>query len=79
MSLSIEVQKVTGILLPDGWHEVVPDSLWFDAFELIEPGDRYSAQPKAESTGISWQEPTNAGVAFYAPLTSLLAVRTVLG
>lgn len=74
MSLSINVEKVVGILLPDGWHEVVPVSLWFDAFELIEPGDKYSVQPKAESTGICWQEPDNEDV-FYAPLTSLLAVR----
>ena len=55
MSLYIETEKITGILLSDGWHEIVPGSCGHDAYEYIQDG-RHLAQPKAETTGLGWAE-----------------------
>jgi len=42
MSLAIDIDAVTAVLLADGWHEVMDDSFCLDAYEFIEspkPGD----------------------------------------
>lgn len=72
MSLWIKVEKIDGVLLADGWHDIKVGSFYCDAFELME--DSYSSQPKHESTGFG--AISVDGVKFYAPLSSILAVRT---
>lgn len=80
MSLAINPNKVTAILLADGWHPVAQGSLAFDAFEFVEDGYG-SAQPRAESTGLEWHEPINplnpdsSSWTMFAPLNAVLAVR----
>lgn len=86
MSLAIDVDAVTAVLLPDGWHTVDWDSdlstFDVDAFELIrygasgEPGERrsviYSVQLAGEKAGVTFRENDDY---VYAPLTSVLAVK----
>jgi hypothetical protein len=36
MSLSIDVHKVSAVLLADGWHEVADHSLVFDSYEFLQ-------------------------------------------
>ena len=38
MSLAIDVDAVTAVLLADGWHEVADDSFSLDAYEFIWSG-----------------------------------------
>ncbi len=76
MSLAINVDKVTAVLLADGrWHEVRwadgVSSFTIDAFEFIWYGGSEEqraqgeptqiAQPKAESTGAEFMEDDDAG------------------
>ncbi len=35
MSLAIDVDKVTRVLLADGWHEVIGESFSLDAYEYV--------------------------------------------
>ena len=78
MSLYIETEKITGILLSDGWHEIVPGSCGHDAYEYIQE-DRFIAQPKAETTGLGWRETIvgddNNSRRVYAALNMIHAVR----
>jgi hypothetical protein len=81
VSLGINIDKVTRVLLPDGWHDVDPfddgrSSLVTDAYELVEYGrdgsPEHWVQPKAECTGIGF---IDAGTKrrICAPLTAVLA------
>ena len=36
MSLKIDEQKVTAVLLADGWHEVVESTFVIDAYEFVD-------------------------------------------
>jgi hypothetical protein len=36
MSLAIDIDAVTAVLLADGWHEVIDDSFYLDAYEFLE-------------------------------------------
>lgn len=78
MSLAIDVDRIDAILLADGWHYVHDASVAFDAFEFVWKVDGEivdSAQPNAESTGITWNE-LEVGIVrrFFAPLNAVLAL-----
>jgi hypothetical protein len=87
MSLAIDIDKITHVLLPDGWHEVAwtDDTSTFnvDAYELIwwgteerrqEGNPIATIQPKGESAGFTFTEKP-AGNHVSGPLTSLLATK----
>jgi hypothetical protein len=91
MSLAIDIDKVTEVLLVDGWHRVADDSFFLDAYEYIEPRERKDpilhfggGQGKgAPSTGFGFSEQLAAKtgasggtVTIYGPISAILAVRT---
>ena len=81
MSLAIDVDEVTDVLLADGWHVVCDESFSIDTYEYIWSID--GGQPfkvllaggtvaGIPSAGASWKE--RDGGTVYCPLTSILAV-----
>ena len=76
MSLRIQVTTIVGILLADGWHNVMPETLDLDAYELFD--DKLplhlGGQGGVCPTGATWQE-EEGDIWLSAPLTSILAVR----
>lgn len=77
MSLYINVDLVTEVLLADGWHAVADDSFTLDSYEfhwndqLLLRGGQVDGVP---STGFFFIE--HMGDVVTGPLTSVLAVRT---
>lgn len=84
MSLSIDVDRVTEVLLADGWHKVDShegtSSFALDAYEFIQ---KHEGRREPDilhggglggicSTGATWQEKNSI---MYCPLTAILAVR----
>lgn len=64
MSLAIDPRRVTGVLLPDGWHIVLDRSFGIDAYEFVEPStdpDRSGTvlhggeRPGASATGFAFR------------------------
>jgi hypothetical protein len=81
VSLAIDIDKATRVLLSDGWHDIAQDkegisTLVFDAFELVWEGD--SVQPKADPAGIAFVD-QYTGERMYAPLNHVLAIATPQG
>jgi hypothetical protein len=82
MSLAIDVDLVTAVLLADGWHQVAPQSFNIDAYEFMNEGiallgggqEREAGVPAA---GAVWTEKDRSQV--YCPLTAVFAVKTRQG
>ena len=74
MSLDIDVEKVTGVLLADGWHNVTSKSFILDAYEYSH-AFHGGGQSGVCATGASWKE-AGGSVVLYCPLTAILAVKT---
>lgn len=78
MSLYINADMVTEVLLADGWHTVADDSFTIDAYEfhwndqLLLRGGQVDGVP---STGFAFTD-EHKGDVITGPLTSVLAVRT---
>lgn len=78
MSLWIDVDKVTGVLLADGWHSVVDASFDLDAYEYhinertLLAGGTVAGIP---STGAKWSEGEITKTQYFCPLNAILAVR----
>ena len=76
MSLAINVDLVTHVLLADGWHTVHGDSFDLDAYEYMHeknPIVKGGSVAGVPSTGAVWLE--SDGTRIMCPLTSVLAVR----
>lgn len=87
MSLAIDREAVTAVLLADGWHQCVPESFDLDAFEFVdysEPstsGVGFAARTIHSggksgicATGFVFQEAGEEGTVA-GPLSAVLAVR----
>ena len=78
MSLAINIDKVTAVLLPDGWHKVVNESFDIDCFEYIqERGDDkdpriFSVGNAGGMNGATWLE--QKGKRVNCLLTAIIAV-----
>lgn len=79
MSLAIDVDRVTTVLLADGWHKVEFNSFGLDAYEFIRAHEGKAddvlhggGQGGVCSMGATWQEKS---ASFFCPLTAILAVR----
>lgn len=76
MSLAIDLDEVTAVLLPDGWHTVNNQSFTTDAYEyvhgdhLIVGGGQVAGVP---STGFAFQD-ADTGTWIVGPLTSIHAI-----
>ncbi len=69
MSLAIDVDNVSAVLLADGWHTVADQSFEIDAYEFMWQGDLlYNA-----NAGFAFTETDGAVV--MGPMTAILAVR----
>jgi len=77
MSLAIDVDKVTSVLLADGaWHDVSADTFMCDAYEFIwDAGGGHTDifQESGHTVGYSFRD--HAGVTISGPLTAILAVK----
>ena len=75
MSLSIDVDKVIGVLLADGWHEVGGDSFTLDAYEYLS-GDQLVHGGGQSGVCVTGFEFTDiGGYVIAGPLTAIHAVR----
>lgn len=74
VSLSIEVNKVTDVLLADKWHKINDGSFDIDAYEFINGTETVhkGGNGGITSAGFVFE---SEGVTFSGPLTSVLAVR----
>lgn len=87
MSLEINPDNVTAVLLVDGWHGVTHRSFGIDSYEYVVPhpdpdsnplvllgGGR---EPLVPAHGFTFTEPdgTPEGTKYSGPLTSIIAVR----
>jgi hypothetical protein len=85
MSLYINVDKIKGVLLADGWHKVHKDSFDIDTYEFFIPdgpdpnhhqlllgGGEEETIP---ARGAMWVEEKDGLVTIFCPLTSILAVK----
>lgn len=76
MSLNIDVDKVTDVLLADGkWHRVDGASFDLDAYEFRHEGETIHEGGRAGvcSTGFMFR---SRGKLLYGPLTGIMALRT---
>ncbi len=81
MSLAIDVDKVSTVLLPDGkWHVVADGSFETDSYEYVHNGETtFEGGQNSEtipSTGATWKERDSSGRerVIACPLTSIQAV-----
>jgi hypothetical protein len=68
MNIFVDPSLVSAILLPDGWHVVVPGTLTTGKYALVEPNTPSPAAP-----GFTFHE--EGGVSIAGPVSSILAVR----
>ena len=84
MSLAIDVDHVTHVLLTDGWHEVANASFAIDAYEFLWWGRRCKEHQDPVvlhgggnsgicATGFSFEATDGSSVA--GPLTAIVGVR----
>jgi hypothetical protein len=76
MSLAIDVDTVTDVLLADRWHKVKGTSFALDAYEYMYQGEAVLGGGQVAgvpSTGAEWSEANGAHIA--CPVTAILAVK----
>lgn len=81
MSLAIDTAKVSGVLLVDGWHAVIPESFDLDAYEYVYPRENKDdilvhggGQSGVCACGFMFREEGVDGI-LSGPLTAIIAVR----
>lgn len=78
MSLAIEVDDVTAVLLADGWHTVANKSFALDSYEYVWGADDQVMHGGGNSaicaTGFTFTT-ENGSTMVAGPLTAVLAVR----
>lgn len=75
MSIAIQVDNVTAVLLADGWHDVADDTFDLDSYEYLH-GDHLlhgGGNSGVCATGFTFRE--TGGQLLSGPLTAVLAVR----
>lgn len=91
MSLYINPEEVTQVLLADGWHEVKKETFGIDAYEFVQPGFESPDHDYTILSGGSVEGICSTGFHFvevdetaggaivyssvYGPMTAVLAVR----
>ena len=79
MSLAIDTDQVTEVLLADGWHVVLGRSFETDSYEYVWDGEIVHGGGNSGvcATGFRFEEEVLAKrVLTVGPLTAVLAVRT---
>lgn len=84
MSLAIDPEDVTHVLLPDGWHHVQPGTFILDSFEFVDGADDSvggillggGREPLVAALGYEFQERgASEGTTLAGPINRLYAVR----
>lgn len=73
MSLAIDVDRVSSVLIAGSWYTVANNSFALDSYEYLWNGDALPQDPLLPASGFAFTEPNGYVVA--GPLTSILAVR----
>jgi hypothetical protein len=76
MSLSIDIQKVSAVLLADGWHAILPGSLDLDGYDFVRQNDVVLTGATTQglpAIGARWKEAGDLIVV--CPVTAILAVK----
>ena len=73
MSLGIQIDKVTAVLLADGWHDVRDQSFEIDAYEFLRGKEIRRQVSGISSTGATWLGTDDRQV--YCPLENVIAVK----
>lgn len=91
MSLAIDIDRVTAVLLADGWHTVdtmnqsgrTVSSFSLDAYEFVEHQENQDNGPisrvgggDGETVGYTGVYFASQGENYYCPLSSVLSIRT---
>ncbi len=80
MSLALDIDRITAVLLADGWHAVADYSFTIDAYEYLwgaadrEPVLLGGQDRHITASGFQFRSTGNDLIS--GPLTSVLAVRT---
>ena len=82
MSLAIQMNDVSEVLLSDGWHKVKMESFIIDHYEFMDgDADVHSSGDNGIcENGFSFSEASPDGVTFVTvcgPLTSILAIKEI--
>jgi hypothetical protein len=87
MSIAINIDHVTEVLLADGWHTVADESFALDSYEYLQyhpnpDRDPFvllggGREPLIPATGFTFTETTGHRIS--GPLTAVLAVREKVG
>lgn len=77
MSLAIDTDNITSVLLQTGWHDVAHHSFHLDAYEYVCEGDIVHGGGDHGipcTGGFGFKTPLDEWI--YGPMTSILAVTT---
>ena len=80
MSLAIDIDEVSEVLLADGWHAVLDESFYVDAYEIL--GDTRPSKMRVDyshGAGFAFKEtlPKSGEVVWTkGPMESVIAMRT---
>jgi len=74
MSLAIDVDRVSHVLLSDGWHVVVDNSFSIDAYEFISKQTSVHGGGQSGVCASGFTFKSHEGN-FAGPLTSIIAIR----
>lgn len=78
MSIWIDTNKVSAVLLADGWHKVDKGTFDLDAYEFHDNGHMIHGGGKSGICATGFEFRTR-GQPVCGPMTSILAVRMVSG
>lgn len=70
----VDTNRVTHVLIADGWHVVMLESFDVGTFGYVE-GERELTDGRAGAHGATWRDVD--GFRVYCPLSSILAVKQV--
>ncbi len=80
MTLGIDSERITQVLLADGWHSVAPGTFYTDAYEYHDgdadgPGwSSFRGEILPGYVGCSWVENNSDKRLMFAPMSAVLAV-----
>lgn len=74
MSLAIDTNRVTRVLLADGWHQVADQSFDIDAYEYVWDDELIHGGGNSGVCASGFAFHTTSGTYIAGPLTAILAI-----
>ncbi|RSM73470.1 hypothetical protein DMH04_41400 [Kibdelosporangium aridum] len=75
MSLAIDVDEITAVLLADGWHTVANKSFTLDSYEFVWRDSTMHGGGQSGVCSAGFEFTDDSGAMLSGPLTAVLAVR----